>query len=39
MSLAWYNSPMVAEVGGMTLFTKKKSASSARKWILFRMRK
>lgn len=35
----WYNSPMVAEVGGMTLFTKKKRASSARKWILFRMRK
>lgn len=35
----WYNWPMVAEVGGMTLFTKKKSASSALKWILFRMRK
>lgn len=35
----WYNWPMVAEVGGMTLFTKKKRASSALRWIRFRMRK
>ena len=35
----WYRDPMVAEVGGITLFTKKKSASSGLKLILFLMRK
>ena len=31
----WYKEPMVAEVGGITLFTKKKSASSGLRLILF----
>jgi len=35
----WYKEPMVAEVGGITLFTKKKSASSGLRLILFLMRK
>jgi len=32
---SWYKEPMVAEVGGITLFTKKKSASSGLRLILF----
>lgn len=35
----WYREPMVAEVGGITLFTKKKRASSGLRLILLRMRK
>ena len=33
--ITWYKEPMVAEVGGITLFTKKKSASSGLRLILF----
>ena len=33
--ITWYNEPMVAEVGGMTLLTKKKRASSGLRLILF----
>ena len=33
--ITWYKEPMVAEVGGITLFTKKKSASSGLELILF----
>ena len=35
MMITWYKEPMVAEVGGITLFTKKKSASSGLRLILF----
>ena len=38
-SRTWYSAPIVALVGGITLLTKKKSASSGRRWIRFRMRK
>jgi len=36
---SWYKAPIVALVGGITLFTKKNSASSGRKWIRFRIKK
>ena len=37
--ITWYREPMVAEVGGITLLTKKKRASSGLRLILFLMRK
>lgn len=39
ISLTWYKDPMVADVGGITLLTKKNKASSGLRWILLRIRK